>query len=126
MTDRSSVNRWAPAVFALLFAAIVGIAVGTWAYDLGLSRGLAEHLPPPTAAVYPWAYYRPWGFGPFVPLIFLVFWFAALRLVFRGGPWRRGRWGYYDDRSHHVPPMFEEWHRRAHEQERPAPSSSQG
>ena len=48
MTDRSSVNRWAAAVFALLFAVIVGIAVGTWAYDLGLSHGLAEHLRRPS------------------------------------------------------------------------------
>jgi hypothetical protein len=122
MQDRSPANRWAPAVFALFFAAIVGLAVGTWAYNLGLSHGLAERLPPPSAGAYPWAYYRPWGFGPFFPLLFLLFWFAALRFLFRGGPWRRGWGGYYGGRlPHDVPPMFEEWHRRAHERESSTP-----
>jgi hypothetical protein len=120
MHDQSRVSRWAPALFALFFAAIVGI----WAYDLGLSQGLADRLPPPAA--YPWAYYRPWGLGPIFPLFFLVFWFAALRFAFRGGPWRRGWGGYYGGRLNGVPPMFEEWHRRAHEQERSTPPASQG
>ena len=57
MQDRSAVSRWLPAVFGLFFAAIVGI----WAYDLGLSHGIAQQLPPPPAGVYPWAFYRPWG-----------------------------------------------------------------
>jgi hypothetical protein len=122
MQDRSGVYRWAPAVFGLLLAVVVGV----WAYNLGLSHGLAEQLPPPSAGVYPWGYYRPWGFGPFFPLLFLAFWFFALRFFIRGGPWRRGWGGYYGGRSHGVPPMFEEWHRRAHERDSPAPPPAPG
>jgi len=121
MQDRSAVHRWLPAVLGLFFAMIVGI----WAYDLGLSHGIAQQLPPPPAGAYPWAFYRPWGFGPFFPLVFLAFWFFVLRIFFfRGGPWRRGWRGYYDD-GQHVPPMFEEWHRRAHERSSQPPSSPQ-
>jgi hypothetical protein len=118
MQDRSGIHRWDPAVFAVLFAAFVSI----WSYNLGIAHGLAQQLPPPSG-VPPWAYYRPWGFGPFFPLLFLVFWFFVARaLIFRGGPWRGG-WGrYYDGGPHGVPPMFEEWHKRAHERDhQPAP-----
>ena len=47
MHDRSAVHRWLPAVFGLFLAAIVGF----WAYDLGLSHGIAQQLPPPPAGV---------------------------------------------------------------------------
>ena len=121
MHDRSAVHRWLPAVFGLFLAAIVGF----WAYDLGLSHAVAQQLPPPPAGVYPWAFYRPWGFGPFFPLFFLAFWFFVLRIFFfRGGPWRRGWRGYYHDRQG-VPPVFEEWHRRAHERNNQPPSPQQ-
>ena len=121
MQERSTASRWIPAASAVIFALVVGF----WAYDLGLSRGLAAQLPAPANGVYPWAYYRPWGFGPIFPLFFLAFWFFVLRIFFfRGGPWRRGWRGYYDDRQD-VPPMFEEWHRRAHERSSQPPSSPQ-
>jgi len=121
MHDRSAVHRWLPAVFGLFFATIAGF----WAYDLGLSHGIAQQLPPPPAGGYPWAFYRPWGFGPFFPLFFLAFWFFVLRIFFfRGGPWRRGWRGYYGDRQD-VPPVFEEWHRRAHERNNQPPSPQQ-
>jgi hypothetical protein len=122
MLDRPALNRWLPAVLGLFFATIVGF----WAYNLGLAHGLAQQLPPPPAGVQPWAYYRPWGFGPFFPVFFLVFWFFVFRLLlFRGGPWRRA-WGrYYDGRFSDVPPMFDEWHRRAHERENPPPAPPQ-
>jgi hypothetical protein len=115
MQDRSPVYRWAPAAFGLLIAVVVGLSVGIWAYNLGLAHGIAEQVPPPPAGFYPWAYYHPWGFGPFFPLLFLLFWFFALRFFIRGGRSRGGWRGYYDLRSRDVPPMFEEWHRRAHE-----------
>ena len=58
-------------------------------------------------------------------LFFLAFWFFVLRIFFfRGGPWRRGWRGYYDDRQD-VPPVFEEWHRRAHERNNQPPSPQQ-
>jgi len=50
----------------------------------------------------------------------LFFWFVAFRVFVRGGRWRHGWGGYYGERLG-VPPMFDEWHRRAHEREaRPA------
>jgi hypothetical protein len=111
----------------LLAVAIVGAltAAGFYGYNLGVARGLAESpaaFAAPAAAggapifVYP----RPWGYGfgffPFFPLLFIFFWiFVARALFWRGGRWRRG-YGYYGSG---VPPMFDEWHRRAHAQERP-------
>ena len=115
MQDRSAVSRWVPALFALFLATVVGF----WAYNLGLHQGLAQQLPPPPAGVIPWAYYRPWGFGPFFPLLFLAFWFFVIRFaIFGGRPWRRGWDRYYDGWPHGVPPMFDEWHRRAHERDK--------
>lgn len=70
------------------------------------------------------------GFGIFqclVPLFFLLLIFAIFRLVFRPwgwrGGWGRGPWGHHDgpDGQHAVPPMFEEWHKRAHGQTPPPP-----
>jgi hypothetical protein len=124
MQDRLGVQRWAPALFALFFAAIVGY----WAYNMGLAHGIAEQLPPAAAGVPPWPYYyhRPWGFGPLFPLLFLGFWLFVLRFAVRGGR-RRGGWGgYHGDGTHDVPPMFEEWHRRAHQRDAQAAPGAKG
>jgi hypothetical protein len=118
MHEGSRSSRWAGGLLAVFLAAIVS----AWTYNLGLAHGLAAQLPASAAVAYPWAFYRPWGLGfPFFPLFSLFVWFVVLRLFVRGGPWRGGWGGYYGGRSG-VPPMFEEWHRRAHEQDtRPAP-----
>ena len=91
--------------------------VGIYTYNLGMAQGLAQAA---TAAAAPGTvpmvpmYWRPWGFGfgffPFFPFLFVFFLFAAVRGLF----WRRHRW--YGPRWSEggVPPMFEEWHRRAH------------
>jgi len=104
---------------------LVGIAVvallalvGVYAYNVGVAHGLAEGgriaaAPGAAAPIVAW-YPRPWGFGfgffPFFPLLFILFWFVVLRGLF----WR-GRW---HGRSYcgGVPPAFDEWHRRAHAQ----------
>ena len=121
MHEHTGPSRWVGAVLAVGFAALVG----AWTYNLGFTHGLAMHLPEAAAGPYPWAYYRPWGFGPFFPifpLFLLFFWFMAFRVFVRGGR-RRGGWGGYYDGHRGVPPRFEEWHRRAHEQDaRPAPA----
>jgi hypothetical protein len=123
MHEHAGPPRWVGALFAVGLAAVVG----TWTYHLGFTQGLATQLPASATGPYPWAIYRPWGFGPFFPLFFLFSWFVAIRVFTRGGRWRGGWGGYYYDRRG-VPPMFEEWHRRVHEQEaRPAsPPSAQG
>ena len=106
-------------VAVLLIAAIA--AVGFYTYNLGVAHGVAETgrlvVPGgpngmPIVAFWP----RPWGYGffPFFPLLFILFWVFVLRALFWRGHWRRsyGGWGG-------VPPAFEEWHRRMHEQQQP-------
>lgn len=72
-----------------------------------------------------------WGFGPFgflrclIPLFFFFLLFALLRGLFWrrwGGGWGHRHWGPGPGQG--VPPPFEEWHKRAHEQTPPAPSAS--
>jgi hypothetical protein len=102
--------RWLTALLMVAALAFVGV----YTYNLGVAHGLATSGQA-AGAVWP----RPWGFGfgffPFFPFLFILFFlFAGRGLCWRGG-WRRRM---YDEGG--VPPMFEEWHRRAHAQ--PAPS----
>ena len=117
--------------FQLLLGALtlaLVASVGVYTYNLGLAHGIAESgrliaspgASPgaaPVIAVWP----RPWGFGfgffPFFPLLFILFWFFVVRALFWRGAWRRGcGYGYGG-----VPPAFDEWHRRAHGQQEPPP-----
>jgi len=111
----------------LMVVAVVGAltAAGFYGYNLGVARGVAENISTVAApaAGAPIVFYpRPWGFGfgffPFFPLLFIFFWlFVARALFWRGARWGRGcGYGYYGGG---VPPAFDEWHRRAHAQERP-------
>jgi hypothetical protein len=114
-------------VFVLMVVMLAGVAA--YSYNVGVAQGIAESgrllaapgsAAPgsalPLVAVWP----RPWGFGfgffPFFPLFFVLFWILVLRGLF----WRRAWWGRgYGHRG--VPPMFDEWHRRAHAHPQPAP-----
>jgi hypothetical protein len=110
----------------LLVLVLIGllVGIGSYAYNAGLAQGLADggRLTPPAQGVTPYPYYgpffyRPFGFGfglfGFIgPLIAFFVIFALLRAIFWGGRWGwRGQHHY----SEGVPPMFDEWHRRAHE-----------
>lgn len=121
------------AIVVMLIAALA--AVGFYAYNWGLAQGVAESARAiaapgtgvPVVAVWP----RPWGFGfgffPFFPLFFVLFWVLALRGLF----WRRAWWGRgygWSGRGHGcggVPPAFDEWHRRAHTQQGPSVPASE-
>jgi hypothetical protein len=113
MESRSGFDR----LWLGLGAVVLSIGVGIFAYSAGQAQALAQ-LPvtavaPGTVAV-PVMYYRPWGFGFIGPLFFLfVFWFLMLRVVAGRRRWG-GPGGYYGHGGTGVPPMFEEWHRRAH------------
>lgn len=134
-------------VFGLfVLAALAG--VGALAYQAGLAQGAAVQLGAAGAAGAPgmgWAVRGPMafglGFGLFgvLGLIFKVllgFFLISLvlRLIFRPhwghgpwmmrGPWMgHGPWGHGGpDQGQNVPPMFAEWHRRAHG-EAPAPEA---
>src|SRR3989442_13899389 len=111
MNGPSRVNRWA----SLIVGALTALVVGVIAYNLGFSHGVAQQLPA-GAGPYPWPY-RPWGFG-FGFLFPLLFVFLLLRVLFWGGPWRRGWYGEYYGRGHYPtgapggPPAFDGWDRR--------------
>jgi hypothetical protein len=116
------------------------VALGIFAYNAGVAHGLATNVQAPAgeAQAAPYGYYwmpyhMPyWGFPGFgflyclIPLFFIFLAFAALRGLFgfRRYGWHRmhyGPWGMYaKDKNgepwREVPPMFAEWHRKAHEQ----------
>ena len=126
MNGPSRSGRWA----AFLITALIAIVVGIAAYNLGFSHGIAQQLPAAAAGAvaYPWPY-RPWGFG-FGFLFPLLFLFLLFRVLLWRGPWRGG-WhggGYYGRGCYPggpagVPPMFDEWHRRAHERDKERPTT---
>ena len=112
----------------VLVAAVAGIVF--FAYQAGFANGSPVTIEAPTGqsvpAPYPYPYYgmpyyRPWGFGfgcfgILIPIFLFFLVLSALRFLFWGprsgwghhhAAWRRGWEG-------DVPPMFDDWHRRAH------------
>jgi hypothetical protein len=119
----------------ILVAAIAGI--GFFAFRAGVAQGSPVTIQAPSGqsqtVPMPYPYYgygmpfHPWGFGfgfgCFGPLLvlFLVFLaFRAFRFAFWGPRWGwghhhmhgRGPWGRNWENG--VPPMFDEWHKKAH------------
>jgi hypothetical protein len=114
----------------ILLAAIAGIAF--FAYQTGVTHGVAAKLQLPVTGngeqFYPHYGIHPiMGFGFFGVLFafFLLFLaFGAMRRLFWGPRWGWRHMGHHDPEGHGpmgrgpwgegVPPMFAEWHRRAH------------
>ena len=118
-------KRLITALVSLVLLLALAAGVGSYAYQLGVAQGIAEsgRLVGPNGAPLVAFYPRPWGFGffPFFPVLFFVlFWIFAARALFWRGRWHRGAAGGCGSRG--VPPMFEEWHRRLHEQQPPSTS----
>jgi hypothetical protein len=123
MNNRSILR--ALALSALVVAGAAALAIG--AYNAGVAQGIAQSgaLAAPAAgaqyAVYPYMWYRPWGFGlfPIFPFFFVLLFFFALRGLFWRWPWHGG-WG---PRYHAVPaePASE---RASEPRERSAPASA--
>lgn len=118
-------NRMGVKVLFAVLLLMAAIGAGMYGYNVGVAQGLAQGAAAAAAqtgaapAAPVMFYPRPWGFGfgffPFAPLFFLVFWV----LIFRGLFWRGSRWGRgygYGCGYGGVPPAFDEWHRRAHGQ----------
>ena len=103
-------------VVVLLVVLGIVAALGVGAYNAGVAQGLATPRGDGAQAA-PYigpAYYPRFGLG-FLCLVPLLLFF--LFPLF--GLWRRP-WGWHGSARHaewgkHVPSMFEEWHRRAHE-----------
>jgi len=102
------------AVGALILTGAFAIGIG--AYNAGVAQGIAETsrmiAAPQAGTPYVYVWPRPWGFGffPFFPLLFLFLVFFIVRGLLWRGRWHGGGRYRYDG----VPPMFDEWHRRAH------------
>jgi hypothetical protein len=114
----------------VLVAAIAGI--GFFAYQAGVANGSPVTLQAPSGqsapvpAPYPYPYYgmpfyRPWGFGfgcfgILIPLFLFFLAIHAFRVLFWGPRlgWRHHHGPYGRGWNGDVPPMFEEWHKRAH------------
>lgn len=99
---------------AALIVVVIVLSVGAVGYNIGVSHGLAmaaRAVGAPGAAV-PYMWYRPWGFG-LGPLFFVLLFLFLFRPLFWGGFYRRRSCHAH---AHGIPPRFEEWHRRAHEQ----------
>jgi hypothetical protein len=102
-------------IWVLLLVILVGIAVGVGAYNAGLHQGIEDS----GRAVEVVRVVDGRGFFPFGLILFPLFLFGIFAL-FRAAFWR-GRWGgprHWGPGSggKDGPAMFEEWHRRQHEQ----------
>lgn len=119
-------GRTIPVVVLVLLLIAGAIGIGIYAYNVGVAQGLADSgkLVAPAPGVVPYPYYGPYFFhGPFgfgygflgclFPLLFFFLFFGLLRGLFWRGRWGWG--GYRGGEWKGAPPMFEEWHKRAHE-----------
>ena len=120
-------------VAALVLIAAIA-AIGFFAFQAGIAQGspITIEAPSGESAPLPQPYYgygygmpfhRPWGFGfgcfgPLLALFLLFLAFKAFRVMLWGPRWgwgQRGGYGPWGRRwENGVPPMFDEWHKRAH------------
>jgi hypothetical protein len=105
MNDRHPANR----VWPLVVTAVVALIVAAVAYRAGIAHGLAISPQAAAAGWHPHFWFHPFGF--LFPLFFLFLFVAFARIAFWRGPWRHGWHGGWSG----PPPMFEDWHRQAHE-----------
>ena len=138
MSDKNFVG-WTIARLIGILILLGLIAAGAYmAYNAGVANGISQApevveaiqqtaengspVPPMFDYGYAYPYHHGIGFGHgfgfgifhfFGFFIFLFFFFGLLRLIFfRGWSHRHhGHWGKWEG---NVPPMFDEWHKRAH------------
>jgi hypothetical protein len=130
-------------ILVVLLLVVGAVAVGGYAYQLGVAQGLANSgkLVAPqgdgVAPLMPFYYgapyfYHPFGFGfgflgCLFPLLGFFLIFALIRALFWGAGWRGRRgwgghgWGGQDfgPGGEGVPPVFAEWHKRSHGEPKP-------
>ena len=117
-------------VAALVLIAAVA-AVAFFAFQAGVAQGSPITIESPSGETVPapnpyygygygMRFHHPfgfgYGFGCLGPLLGFFLIFLAFRFLFWGPRWgwghHRGHWGRNWENG--VPPMFEEWHKRAH------------
>lgn len=113
------------------------VSLGVFAYNLGLNQNLVQSAASgtvqPGTGVIPYPAYgpfwfRPFGFGLFGcfgPFLFFFLIFLLFRFLFWGGRWGHGPGWRHEHWDRGVPPMFDEWHKKAHEQEGQNPPPQQ-
>ncbi len=144
-------NRRVVMGILVVLALIVGaLAVGGLGYQLGITQNLAANPqlvgPQGSGGVAPYVYapffFRPWGWGfgfgflqCLFPLLIFLGIFLLIRALFWGGRgWRRGWYGHgmgpggedFGPGGQGVPPMFAEWHKRAHGEQTPGGQQPSG
>jgi len=115
----------------VLIAAVAGI--GFFAYQAGVANGSPISIESPagdaSVAPVPYSHYgygygmpfhRPFGFGfgcfgLLIPLFLFFLAMKAMRFIFWGRGHHMGHWGRRWEGG--APPMFDEWHKRAHGEE---------
>jgi hypothetical protein len=115
-------------LLSVLLVLVCIVAVGAFAFNAGMAQGLAADgkALAPSQGYAPFAYHHmffpflPFGFvvgGLLFPLLFVCLIFALIRGIFghhhSGAEWHHRHW----DKD--FPPMFDEWHRKAHESQTP-------
>ena len=106
--------------------AVLALAVGLVAYQMGLSQGLATTLPAVGAAPVAYYGYPHWGFGFFgflFPLLFLFLIFGAMRAAFGGGHRGYGPRGWGNVRER-IEELHNELHREKPSGDRPSSTST--
>jgi len=112
----------------VLLAALAGIAF--FAFQAGVAQGSpvtiqapsGESVPAPMPYYgYGMRFYHPFGFGLgcfglLIPLFLFFLAMKAFRFMFWGPRWghHMGHWGRRWEGG--APPMFDEWHKRAHDE----------
>jgi hypothetical protein len=109
MSNRFRVGVAAGSAIAVSLAAAIGIATYNIGFAHGLAAGGAAAFDRGAGMPYGYFWPRPWGFGFFIPLAFLAFWFLVARTLIWRRPWIGGPYG--DPR---MVSGLDEWHRRAH------------
>jgi hypothetical protein len=118
-------------IVSALVLIVAIVAIGFFAYQAGVAHGSPITIQSPSGesmpAPYPYygmPFYHPWGFGFgfgflgfLIPLFLFFLALRAFRFLFWGSRWGhhhggQGPWGRHWENG--VPPMFEEWHKRAH------------
>ena len=115
-------TRIALAVLLVLITAVGALGLGMYAYNAGVTQGLAQSgriVAPDGGAVVP--YYNPMPYHPFgfgfpgflFSCLFIFMIFGLIRAIFF-----RRHWGMHSRRdmwNGDFPPMAAEWHRKMHE-----------
>jgi hypothetical protein len=141
-------------ILVVIVLVVGALAVGGIGYRIGVVQGLSANpqlVSPqgngnPVVPYYygaPYFYRGPWGFGwggfgflgCLFPLLGILLFFFLIRALFWGRGWRRGwgghgygpgGWQDFGPGGQGVPPMFSEWHNRAHNPQQPEQPKPEG